>query len=148
MKDRYLRLWTFCSLLGMGWACFAPTPAALAATSAANDPYGDWTGTLVTDKGRDCPTEGPSFMQIEPDKIIFVPETGNLILRGVPNKERQHYHAQLVLQDARKQPLPMVFEAHPMDDTFEGVYGTPTCRAHITLRRPESHPMDNFLARH
>lgn len=144
MKDRRRHLWMLCLLLGMGWNTASP---ARAATSSANDPYGDWIGVLVADKGRDCPTEGTSYMQIEPTKMIFVPETGNLVLRGVPNKERQHYHAQLILQDARKQPLPMVFEAHPMEDTFEGIYGTPTCRAHITLRRPENHKMNNFLGR-
>lgn len=147
MRDRRLQLWGFCTLLVMGWTGLHSPPPVQAATSAANDPYGEWIGTLVTDKGRDCPTQGLSYMQIKPTKMIFVPETSNLVLRGVPNKERQHYHAQLILQDARKQTLPMVFEAHPVDDTFEGVYGTPTCRAHITLRRPENHPMDNFMGR-
>ncbi len=146
MKDKPLRFWRFCALLGMGLAGWQTMPA-LAASSAAEDPYGDWTGVLVTDKGQDCPTEGLSYMEIKPKKMIFVPETGNLILHGVPDKERQHYHAQLILQDARKQTLPMVFEAHPVGDMFEGVYGTPTCRAHITLRRPNNHPLDNFLGR-
>lgn len=146
MKDKYKQLWRLGTLLGIGLAYFN-VPSAQAATSAANDPYGDWTGVLVADQGKDCPTEGTSYMQIEPKKMIFVPETGNLVLRGVPNKLRQHYHAQLILQDAKKQPLPMVFEAHPVDDTFEGIYGTPTCRAHITLRRPEEHTWSNFLGR-
>ncbi|MFT8440754.1 hypothetical protein [Acetobacter fabarum] len=144
MNARHLQLCGYAALLGMGLAALSP---ARAATSAANDPYGDWTGMLVTDKGRDCPTEGLSYMQIQPKRMIFVPQMGNLVLHGVPNKERQHYHAQLILTDARKQPLPIVFEAHPIDDTFEGVYGTPTCRAHIILRRPENHPLDNFLNR-
>lgn len=84
-------------------------------------------------------------MQIEPKRMIFVPEMGTLILRGTPDKSKQHYHAQLVLKDAKNQPLPMVFEAHPAGDTFEGIYGTPECRAHVTLHRPENRSWKNFL---
>lgn len=116
-----------------------------AAGSAADDPYGDWIGTLVADQGHNCPVNGVSLMQIEPKRIIFAPETGSLVLRGKPNKETQHYHAQLLMQDANHKPLPMVFEAHPVGDTFEGVYGTPECRAHITLKRPENRTWKNFL---
>lgn len=122
----------------------APHPVR-AEESAAKDPYGDWIGTLVRDQGTDCPTEGTSLMQIQNGRMIFVPETGTLVLRGVPDKARQHYHAQLVLQDARKQPLPLVFEAHPNGAVFEGVYGTPNCRAHVTLHRPQSRSWKNFM---
>lgn len=116
-----------------------------AAGSAADDPYGDWIGTLVTDQGHNCPVNSTSLLQIKPKRMIFNPEMGSLVLRGKPDKAKQHYHAQLVMEDANHKPLPMVFEAHPVGDTFEGVYGTPECRAHITLKRPESRSWKNFL---
>ncbi|MFT8676035.1 MAG: hypothetical protein ABF990_10615 [Acetobacter sp.] len=150
LSARHIVLGLFC---GAGLSCAFPVfsaqgGAAHAATaSAAEDPYGDWVGTLVQDMGADCPVNGQSLMQIESHKMIFVPETGSLILRGVPDKARQHYHAQLVMKDAKNQPLPMVFEAHPVGDTFEGVYGTPECRAHVTLRRPATRALDNYLGR-
>ncbi|MCX2567082.1 hypothetical protein OQ496_11530 [Acetobacter suratthaniensis] len=106
------------------------------ATSAAEDPYGDWVGMLVREKGSNCPTAEESLMQIMPKHILFAPQTGTLVLRGVPDKQRQHYHAQLVLQDNKDHPVVLVFEAHPVGDTFEGVYGAADCRAHITLKRP------------
>lgn len=105
-------------------------------STAAHDPYGDWIGTLVRDQGEDCPVEEQSFMQVRHHHMIFVPGTGALILRGVPKKSRQFYHATLTLKDARGQPYPMVFIAHPKGKLFYGLYGTPDCRAHITLHRP------------
>ncbi|OUI86624.1 hypothetical protein HK11_12670 [Acetobacter sp. DmW_043] len=135
------RIFTMAGLmLSSAWA-----HTAAAASLAANDPYGDWVGTLVTEKGLNCPTYAQSLMQIEPHRMVFVPATGSLILRGVPNKATQHYHAQLLLEDAAHKPLPIVFEAHPSGTTFEGVYGTPECRAHITLTRPEHNAWKNFL---
>ncbi|MFT8586614.1 hypothetical protein [Acetobacter papayae] len=125
-------------VLGGCAAAGAPAlaPAAHAA-SAAEDPYGDWVGTLVRDKGSNCPTAEESLMQIMPKHMLFAPQTGTLVLRGVPDKQKQHYHAQLVLQDNKNHPVVLVFEAHPVGDTFEGVYGASDCRAHITLKRPE-----------
>ncbi|MBO1325216.1 hypothetical protein K2X14_08195 [Acetobacter sp. TBRC 12305] len=149
-RTRHMLLALLCGMvLPCGLAAFpAPGSAAYAAdASAADDPYGDWVGTLVQDMGTDCPVNGTSLMQIETHKMIFVPETGSLILRGVPDKAKQHYHAQLVMKDAKNQTLPLVFEARPVGDTFEGVYGTPECRAHVTLRRPTSHALHNFLGR-
>lgn len=106
------------------------------AASAAEDPYGDWVGVLVREQGSHCPTEEESLMQIMPKHMLFAPQTGTLVLRGVPDKKQQHYHAQLVLQDNTNHPVVLVFEAHPVGDTFEGVYGAADCRAHITLKRP------------
>ncbi|MFT9330869.1 hypothetical protein [Acetobacter persici] len=116
-----------------------------AAGPAADDPYGEWIGTLVAEKGHNCPVHTVSLMQIQPKHITFTPEMGALVLRGVPDKKTQHYHAQLILQDSHHQQLPMVFEAHPVGDTFEGVYGTPECRAHVTLKRPEGRAWKNFM---
>ena len=104
--------------------------------TAAHDPYGDWVGTLVQDQGEDCPVDDPSFMQIRPHHMIFVPGTGALILRGIPKKSRQFYHATLTLKDARGQPYPMVFTAQPRGKFFYGLYGTPDCHAHVLLHRP------------
>lgn len=131
------RLKQAAGLLCIGLLCGAAT--------AADDPYGNWIGTLVADKGHNCPVNAPSLMQIMPQHILFAPEDGSLILRGKPDKATQHYHAQLLMQDANHKPLPMVFEAHPVGNTFEGVYGTPECRAHITLKRPENHAFRNFV---
>lgn len=105
-------------------------------STAARDPYGGWIGTLERDQGTECPVENPSFMQIRPKHMIFVPGTGALVLRGVPNKSRHDYRATLTLKDARGQPYPMVFMAQPKGKVFYGLYGTPDCRAHITLHRP------------
>jgi hypothetical protein len=120
--------------------CAAAGALALApvahAASAAKDPYGDWVGMLVRDKGSNCPTKEESLMQIMPGHMLFSPETGTLVLRGVPDRKKQHYHAQLVLPGNKNHPVVLVFEAHPVGDTFEGVYGAEDCRAHITLKRP------------
>lgn len=147
MKHTRFSCWLRYGALALGSLGFFCTSAHAAKqpASAADDPYGEWIGTLVQDKGENCPVNGTSLMQIEPKRMIFVPEMGTLILRGTPDKSKQHYHAQLVLKDAKNQPLPMVFEAHPAGDTFEGVYGTPECRAHVTLHRPENRSWKNFL---
>lgn len=126
---------------------FAASPSARAATAdAQSDPYGLWTGTLVTEKGK-CPDQMESSLQIESDRIAFTPGTGALTLRGKPDKDHKRFHAQLILTDMKKQPLPMVFEGHPDGQTITGEYGTPTCRAHIVMTRPEHHALDNFLGR-
>lgn len=141
-KNAFRQILATAGLLCGSWSACA---AAATSQQAANDPYGDWVGTLVADKGHNCPVNAPSLMQIEPKRMVFVPETASLILRGKPNKATQHYHAQLVLQDAAHKPLHIVFEAHPDGDTFKGIYGTPECRAHVTLTRPESRAWKNFM---
>ncbi|GBQ94371.1 hypothetical protein AA23498_2008 [Acetobacter nitrogenifigens DSM 23921 = NBRC 105050] len=121
------------------------TPA-LAAQSAQDDPYGNWTGRLVTDRGS-CPDQTDSVLQIQSDRLVFSPGTGALTLRGRPDADHKRFHAQLKLTDASRRPLPMVFEGHPDGNTIAGVFGTPTCRAHIVMTRTASHPWSNLIGR-
>lgn len=132
----------FCALLLMGCAAGAMASPALA--SAQDDPYGDWVGTLVTDKGT-CPDTYESVLQIRSDKLFFAPATGTLVLHGTPDKDHKRFHAQLMLKDAKDKPLPMVFEGHPEGDTIVGVFGTPNCRAHVVLQRPKNTGWSHFL---
>jgi len=114
-------------------------PLALAActgtpVSPAQDPTGLWTGALVTDQGK-CPTERNSSLQISQKNITFTPADGSLILHGTRGTDPNKFHAELVTQDANHKPLPMVFNALPVGLAIGGTYGTPSCRAHITLTR-------------
>lgn len=120
-----------------------PAPAV---AETQQDPSGNWFGTLVTDKGK-CPDERESVLQVEPDRVAFTPETGTLVLHGKPDPDHHRFHAQLILMDMNHHPLPMVFEGHSEGDTIVGVYGTPTCRAHIVLKRAKSDAWKNFLGR-
>ena len=115
-----------------------------ALASAQDDPLGDWVGTLVTEKGA-CPDQKPSVLQVRSERLFFAPGTGTLVLRGVPEKDHKRFHAQLLLKDMKDRPLPMVFEGHPDGDTIVGVYGTPNCRAHIVLTRPQGSAWKNFM---
>lgn len=119
--------------------------AAGAAEDAARDPLGTWTGTLVADRGI-CPeTRAPSTLQIEGKRIAFTPADGAHTLRGQRDTTPGHFHAQLVLSDMNHKPFPMVFEGTPEGAEIHGTYGTPRCRAHVVLTRPQSHSMEHFL---
>ncbi|NHO32894.1 hypothetical protein GOB85_10090 [Acetobacter sp. LMG 1636] len=124
----------------------AGTPEAWAAGDAQSDPYGLWAGRLVTDQGS-CPDQQDSVLQIDPDRLAFTPGTGVLTLRGRPDKDHKRFHAQLMMTDMNHHPLPMVFEGHPDGQTITGEFGTPSCRAHVVLKRPEGHALDNFFGR-
>lgn len=121
--------------------------AAGAADAAARDPLGIWTGTLVADRGI-CPeTRVPSTLQIEGNRIGFTPADGVHTLRGQRDATPGHFHAQLVLNDMNHKPFPMVFEGTPEGAEIHGTYGTPRCRAHVVLTRPQSHAAEHFLGR-
>lgn len=102
----------------------------------ADDNAGTWMGTLETEQG-ECPTHTQSSMVIKGNEILFTPGGGSLILRGTLKPGQNHYHAQLLLKGTSHHPVPMVFNATYDEETEEmhGVYGTPTCRAHIVLQR-------------
>nr|WP_246396231.1 hypothetical protein [Gluconacetobacter tumulisoli] len=118
---------------------------ARAAASAADDPIGIWTGTLVADRGI-CPeTRAPSTLQIGTRRIAFTPADGSQTLRGTRDGPQGIFHAQLVLSDMNHKPFPMVFEARPSGDTMSGTYGTPRCRAHVVMTRPGSNALSHFL---
>ncbi|NHN89042.1 hypothetical protein [Acetobacter conturbans] len=133
-----------CVCILVGGTLGAAACPALAASDAQDDPTGDWSGMLVTDKGT-CPTQRESVLQVQANRLFFAPATGTLVLRGKPDKTSQRFHAQLVLKDMKGQPLPMVFDGHPEGDTIVGVFGTPNCRAHIVLTRPKGNAWKNFM---
>nr|WP_220790471.1 hypothetical protein [Gluconacetobacter takamatsuzukensis] len=122
-----------------------PSPAAAASEDAAKDPVGIWTGTLVADRGV-CPeTRAPSTLQIESRRIAFTPADGAYTLRGRRDATPGRFHAQLVLDGMNHRPFAMVFEGTPDGATIRGTYGTPRCRAHVVLTRPQSHVTEHFL---
>ena len=107
------------------------------------DPNGEWTGTLITDKGT-CPDHALSRLLVDGRDISFIPTAGVLVLHGRRPADDPRLHAQLVLTDMNKKPLPMVFEGRLSTDgsRIDGTYGTPSCRAHVVLVRPVNHPLD------
>ena len=79
--------------------------------------------------------------------ISFVPANGVLVLHGIRKPDSDRLHAQLLLTDMNKKPLPMVFEGSlsPDGKGIDATYGTPTCRARVTLLRPEHHAFGRLL---
>ena len=110
------------------------------------DPVGEWTGTLVTDKGA-CPDRVASRLLVGSERISFIPTAGVLVLHGIRKPGEDRLHAQLLLRDMNRKPLPMVFEGTQSADggRIDGTYGTPTCRAHILMVRPVEHPFQRVL---
>ena len=116
-----------------------------AATAEPGDPVGEWAGTLVTTQGT-CPDGTPSRLLVGGTEISFVPANGVLVLHG-HRRPGGRLHAQLLLTDMNRHPLPMVFEGvlAPDGSRIDGTYGTPSCRAHVVLLRPENHPLRRLL---
>ncbi|WP_419728296.1 hypothetical protein [Lichenicola sp.] len=114
--------------------------------SGPPDPVGEWTGTLVTDKGT-CPDQLPSRLLVGSRNISFIPSGGVLVLHGTLKPAPATLHAQLMLSDMNHKPLPMVFEGTQAADgsRIDGTYGTPSCRAHILMVRPVEHPFERVL---
>lgn len=139
------RAWALALGVALSVLMPAPISPARAAGSAADDPIGIWTGTLVADRGI-CPeTRAPSTLQIGTKRIAFTPADGAQTLHGTRDGTPGNFHAQLVLSDMNHKPFPMVFEARPSGATMAGTYGTPRCRAHVVMTRPESHGLSHFL---
>jgi len=120
------------SLACMGAALSAPGADA-AAPDAAKAPWGLWVGTLKTQAGT-CPDQMSSTLQITRKHVNFTPGDGSMVLTGTRHADGS-VHAELILSDRNHKPLPLVFNAKPVADTFEGDYGTTTCRAHVVLRQ-------------
>ncbi len=110
------------------------------------DPVGEWTGMLATNKGA-CPDRVASRLVIGSENISFIPAGGVLVLHGTRKPGQDRLHAQLLLRDMNRKPLPMVFEGVQSADgsRIDGTYGTPTCRAHVLLVRPVEHPFQRVL---
>lgn len=115
-------------VIGALSACSSPQ-------SPSKDPVGLWTGALVTDEGS-CPTNTDSTLQIGSKAISFTPGDNALVLKGVRRADPHHYHAQLDLKDAQGKPYSIVFNGYPVGNAIGGIYGAPTCRAHIVMTRP------------
>lgn len=119
------------ALLGLSaslTACSPPAPP-------SKDPIGLWTGALVADEGS-CPTTTDSTLQIGTRVISFTPGDNALVLKGVRGTDPHHYHAQLDLRDAQGKAYSIVFNGYPVGNAIGGIYGAPTCRAHIVMTRP------------
>lgn len=99
------------------------------------DPTGIWTGALVTDEGT-CPSERDSTLQINAHDISFTPGDGSIVLKGKRLPDNSHFRARAQTRGADGKPWPMVFDAYPVGRAIGGTYGTPACRAHITLTHP------------
>lgn len=135
--------------IGAAWAAALLLPVLAACGGPAPGTFqGEWAGTLQTEKGR-CPTDRPSRLLVDGKDISFVPGGGVLVLQGIRAPESKSLHAQLALTDADHKPLPMVFDGTMAVDgtSIDGTYGTPACRASITLRRPEHHAFDRVLGK-
>lgn len=96
---------------------------------------GLWTGALVADQGT-CPTDRNSSLQIREHAIAFTPGDEATVLKGVRGPDNLHFHAQTDMKDANGKPYSMVFNGYPVGRAIGGTFGSPTCRAHITLTRP------------
>jgi len=117
------------------------------ALTATPDLRGRWIGSLHTVQGT-CPDGHSSTLVIARDHLSFAPADGVLVLRGARRDSNpDHLHAQLRLPGVDHEPVPMVFEAHPEGGAIVGLYGTPSCRASIRLKRPEDRPLQRALGR-
>ncbi|CAK7192111.1 hypothetical protein COMNV_00296 [Commensalibacter sp. Nvir] len=114
---------------------------------AEKNPEGDWLGTLKVTQGI-CPTDRSAALTIEKKTILFSPDNGALILRGVYNKKQRprHFVARLDRSDMDHKPYPLVFEGRPQGETIIGIYGTPDCRATVVLHRPKAYGVKDFIA--
>ncbi len=130
---RRLGITTALLLAGFTGGCGGGTPG---------DPVGEWAGRLVTEAGR-CPGPLPARLVVGTEDVSFLPSGGVIVLHGHRRPDGTRLHAQLQLVNADRKPLPMVFEGTLAPDgrSIDGVYGTPACRARVTLTRPAEHPL-------
>ncbi len=109
------------------------------------DPAGTWIGRLQTVAGR-CPDAGDSDLVVSARHVTFVPADGVLSLKGLRDPAHPAaLHAQFLGRDMNHKLLPMVFDATAADGAVTGTYGTPTCRATITLHRPTHTAVQRLL---
>lgn len=124
--------------------------AAACAGGAASPPgIGTWVGRLHTVAGT-CPDGQDSDLVVGADAVTFVPGDGVLSLRGPAPTADGAIHAQRLGTDINRKPLPMVFDGHvqPGPDGgggIDGTYGTPTCRATVSLHRPTHSALQRLL---
>lgn len=154
------------SLARMSMPARLPLPVALSAAlllagcggpparPSLSDLDGSWSGALHGTGGT-CPDGVMSTLVISDTHLVFAPSGGVLQLEGHRTADSSTLHAQLVLKDMNHKPLPMVFEGHAVVEQaadgpalrIDGTYGTPTCRANVTLRRPQARAWKNLIGR-
>ena len=111
-------------------------PLAGCSGSAATDPAGTWVGQLQTVAGR-CPTTAASDLVVSDSHVTFVPGDGVISLAGLRDPAHPDaLHAQFLGRDMNHKLLPLVFDGSFADGAVTGTFGTPSCRASITMHRP------------
>ena len=109
------------------------------------DPAGTWIGRLHTVAGH-CPDTQDSDLVVSAGSVTFVPGDGVLSLRGRRDAaDPDALHAQFLGHDMNHHLLPMVFDARLADGAVSGTFGTPTCRATISLHRPTHTAVQRLL---
>ena len=126
------------------WLAVCALVTACASESPASHADGEWVGTLRTVAGA-CPDQAPSDLVVSDKEITFVPGDGVLALKGRRAADPDVLHAQLLGSDMNHKPLPMVLEARLEGDAVTGTYGTPTCRADVSLHRPTHTGLQRLL---
>ncbi len=128
--------------------CLWPLLASGCAGAPPDPAVGAWTGRLQTLAGT-CPDQADSDLVVSAHAINFVPGDGVLALYG---KRPAHgaasdetLRAQLLLTDSNHKPLPIVFEGRLKDGRIVGTYGTPSCRATISLHPPTHTALQRLL---
>lgn len=135
----------FTNTLFLGLACLALN--ACASKLAEDHPQGVWLGKLEIDQGT-CPTDRLAALRVDKKMILFSPDDGALILRGVFNKKEKPVHLVATLNriDMDHKPYDLVFEGKAQNENIIGTYGTPDCRAHITFYRPKHYGLSDAIA--
>lgn len=96
------------------------------------NPYGIWTGQLITDEGI-CPTNDVSALHIRGHKIVFTPGMSATVLHGHYTPGRPQYHAELRDKGMDNTPYQQFFDGTPSGNAILGTFLSPRCRAHVTL---------------
>lgn len=123
--------------------------AGCAGGTAETSPAGTWIGRLHTVSGR-CPDTEDSDLVVSATTVTFVPGDGVLSLHGTRDAaDADALHAQFLGHDMNHHLLPMVFdarfEAHAAGGAVSGTFGSPTCRATVTLHRPTHTAVQRLL---
>lgn len=128
---------------------FSVFPLFLTACSnlAEDHPTGIWLGKLEPQQGT-CPQERFAALRIDKKLILFSPDNGALVLKGVFNKKERPRHLVATLHriDVNHKPYDLVFEGKAQGQNITGIYGTPDCRATVTFYRPQHYGLSNAIA--
>ena len=121
------------------------TLAGCAGGGERTDPDGTWVGQLQTAAGR-CPDTGASDLVVSDSHVTFVPGDGVISLAGARDPAHADVlHAQFLGRDMNHKLLPLVFDGTFADGAVTGTFGTPSCRATITMHRPTHTAVQRLL---